>query len=429
MKFDFLIFSIFGRGHWMATELSRKGFKIGLVDLSKQMGPWFPEDYEGPFGFFRSERLSLSQIERLVEDELTNELETGFNVWPINGPIEILGSLSQFSLEKKKNYKHVQDYLFEFDSYTEEISEARKQNLLQLDFSQTWLAHLSHQLSSTMYLPNGVSINSGYPISLFSPFYIRHASRKGLENSLQWCIKNDVKVFKNADVLDFRKTSSLIDGVEIGGDKPGFYSAKFLTWMLSSEETQLLKPIVKTTLFPYGEVKSCWCWVRYRFRLVNFSMLEVLPNHFVLLDDVYLPWTHSSLLIFQKTLTQNEYDIWVRLPSRERFRKGYIEMMASEIGEKIKKRLPGCDPELIQMITEYKGGYESLGAPRFPVYLKKDLEHLRLPRLQNVYYDSPESWSQLSWEGQFLSQNVIVNDFLNQFEQKAQQQLKGESYL
>ena len=38
------VVSVFGRGHWLAVELKRKGLDVTLIDVSAAMGSWGPED-------------------------------------------------------------------------------------------------------------------------------------------------------------------------------------------------------------------------------------------------------------------------------------------------------------------------------------------------------------------------------------------------
>src|ERR1043166_3049127 len=72
------IISIFGRGHWLATELAKAQVPVLLVDISDKMGNWEPEDAEGPFGYFEIEK---SFRERLLADELSHQPASGLTLW------------------------------------------------------------------------------------------------------------------------------------------------------------------------------------------------------------------------------------------------------------------------------------------------------------------------------------------------------------
>ena len=114
------IVSIFGRGHWLATELARKGIPVSLIDVSDSMGNWPAEDWEGPFGFFKNEKLLASQLERLIEDQEVQENAQGFSIWLESGPLEMKGPLTQHRLGERwvllKHPAHVDDVIIDFAS-------------------------------------------------------------------------------------------------------------------------------------------------------------------------------------------------------------------------------------------------------------------------------------------------------------------------
>ena len=47
-KFDVLIFSLFGRNHWLASQLKSAGMKVALMDLTPLYQNGLAEDWEGP---------------------------------------------------------------------------------------------------------------------------------------------------------------------------------------------------------------------------------------------------------------------------------------------------------------------------------------------------------------------------------------------
>ena len=66
---DVVIASAYGRGHWLASHLSEQGWRVSLLDFTKALGPYTPEDYEGPFGLLETDLVSGSSdatIETLV---------------------------------------------------------------------------------------------------------------------------------------------------------------------------------------------------------------------------------------------------------------------------------------------------------------------------------------------------------------------------
>ena len=43
-----------------------------------------------------------------------------------------------------------------------------------------------------------------------------------------------------------------------------------------------------------------WYWTRYRMSFEKSEILECLPDHFVILEDIYLPWVHDNVIIVQE---------------------------------------------------------------------------------------------------------------------------------
>ena len=97
---DVIIVSIFGRGDWLASEMSRAGFQVQLVDVSPSMGRWAPEDWEGPFGFFHSADLNETQVAQLFEGESVVKIPSGFCLWTDEGPLNLLLHFFAFSNKK-----------------------------------------------------------------------------------------------------------------------------------------------------------------------------------------------------------------------------------------------------------------------------------------------------------------------------------------
>ena len=52
-----VLVSAFGRGHWLAANLVAEGIPVDLIDVTERMGVWPVEDTEGPFGFFKNEKV------------------------------------------------------------------------------------------------------------------------------------------------------------------------------------------------------------------------------------------------------------------------------------------------------------------------------------------------------------------------------------
>ena len=147
-----ILVSAFGRGHWLAAALAGEGIKTTLVDVTAKLGVWPSEDIEGPFGFFRNERISDSQVERLYAEDPFQEATNGFTLWLPEGPIEFKGPLTKFKIDNYEFAQPVKEILF--SSEQEKNAKLAYKNLPEYDFDRSWLLHFAHQWASTTYVPS-----------------------------------------------------------------------------------------------------------------------------------------------------------------------------------------------------------------------------------------------------------------------------------
>lgn len=412
MNSEVVIVSTSGRGNWLAVELARRGIRVALVDVSNQVGRRVPEDVEGPFGYFRSERLSSTQLERLVIDEISISAERGFTIFDKQGPIELKGALVRYAFEQRQMSELTERYLFEYDSFTEQMRNEVQEELYGKPFERTWPAHLAHQLASNVFLSNEQSLIYGKPLPLFAPFYIRQVTRAGNAKSLDWARKEGVQIFPDAKVVDMALVGHNVKGLEISSIKSGFLDGQIFVWALSSEETKRLHIKVYNCLFGTDHVVSQWSWLRYRFAFGRALTAEVLPVHMALIRDYFLPWTHENFCILQRTAKEGEFDVWIRFPTHERFVCSLLEKMAGRLTETLAEALPASAPRISDMPQEYHYSYEALGAPCHPVFSSSGLAKLRRARLGNVHFDGPECWERLGWESQMTHQSKILDNIL-----------------
>lgn len=407
---DVTLISIFGRGHWLASELAQLGLSVALVDLSPEMGRWTPEDWEGPFGFFRSDYLTSAQISRLEEDEDTQEVENGFIVWSEEGPLEMRGPMSSFLLSKYKIDEPLKKYVETYDSLTVQQRAQLKSELKARPFRTLWPLHLAHQLAANVYRANASGIDYGYPSSLFSPYFIRRASRKGFDESLQRCVSLGVEVFSKVKLVDFKTSGNWIEGVELTGQHSGMIGSHKWVWALSSQESVRIPEEGRDKLFPEGAIEASWCWIRFRISVESEPVAEVLPEKFVFINDLHLPWSHSNLAIVQRAGMGKHFDCWVRIPSQQRFQRPYCEKIYQELGGHLTHRLSGIALDIVEMPQDYVYNFQEMGPPRFPVYEPDELQRLVKTPLKNVIFDGPEYWTHLDWEGQFRHQVGIFKE-------------------
>ncbi|HWU43172.1 MAG TPA: hypothetical protein VN132_07035, partial [Bdellovibrio sp.] len=300
-----ILVSAFGRGHWLAAALAQEGIKTTLVDVSSKLGVWPTEDIEGPFGFFRNEKISDSQVDRLYSEDPFEEVPNGFSLWLPEGPVEFKGPLTKFKIDNLSLATPVRDLLH---AVNDKNARAVYRNLDELNFDQSWLLHFAHQWAATTYMPNALGATEGESLPLLSSFLVRQATRSGLERSLNWLRSKNVEVLQPQQIMDASfGAGKSVTGLEISGDKQGLFRLEQIVWMLTSEESYFLNERLGKYFFPEGALESEWCWVRYRLGLKQCFERDSLPLHTAVLDDIYSPWTHENLMVLQRTSLADQF--------------------------------------------------------------------------------------------------------------------------
>lgn len=382
---DMVIVSAFGRGHWMAWELADQGLRVQLVDVSESLGRWTPEDWEGPFGFSKKDHFSASQIARLQEEDDLDPVHDGWTFWVPDGPMDTHGPLASHFLNGPLKNDRITD-----------------------KFEESWPTLIRKSLSSNIYYNNWDALNSSALLDVVAPFYIHRVSRRGFQNSLEWCRKKGVEVFNSAHLVDVQVENSQVNGVEVQSHYKGVLRSPQFIWSLTSLETQKLRERISVELFPNGPLPSEWSWIRYRIGCDIGIYEKVIPLHSVLIDDLHVPWSHSNLIILQKTVKREHFDAWVRLPTHHRFQRAYLEDVGQELIEVIQRKFPGPAVQVLEMPQDYLYEYEELGPSLFPVFNRERWLQFTTRRLSNLAFDGPEQWQSLDWAGRYQHQSAIV---------------------
>lgn len=422
MNSQLVIVSAFGRSHWLAAELAHRGYEVSLVDVSASLGRWAPEDWEGPFGVFFSERLSLLQKERLVADEVISEQKEGLTFWLKECPMELMGPLARYQLDLQGVNPQVRNYLFDYDSSTEQERDVFKSQLLRGEFKDHWLAHFAHQWSANRLSDFNLGFLTENPLPVFSKMVLRQATRRGMEQSLAWCESKGVRVYRQATIEDLSIDKKKIEGVEIQSDRKGLLKGEEFVWSLSSEETTTFNERVCTKLFPKGGIKPEWSWVRYRAKFIHGEGHLSLPDHVVAIENLFLPWTHENLMVLRRTVLDDEIDIWLRIPNNQRTHHSYLKQMGQKILSLLRQRLRDSDVEISNYPQELSYSYAELGPRSFPIYGVKDLQSLQRREFHNLHYGGPESWDRLDAQGVFAYQESLLNDIENNYRPQNQHQ-------
>ncbi len=404
MTSDILIASVYGRGHWLAADLASKGFKVTLADITGVLGRWTPSDWEGPFGFFRTDKLESLQSSRLLEEAPSESVETGFSIWWDKGLLELKGPLYKYQYSQSGLSEQTEDYL----THKINVKEVNHQ-----EFYRNWLACLAHQVAANVFVPSAEAISYGKPLPVFEEYAVRQLTREGFERSLTWCKRLNVNVIRNAKIDDLYFDGKNFGGAEISCETPGLFRSQKMIWCLSSEESQRTPDSVHSRLFPRGFVSPVWTWMRYRVVLDSQYFNEILPTRFLLIDSIFLPWTHANSAFVQKTAKEGHYDIWLRLPSTQRFQGPYLKSMGDELVTLLEKKLPGVKASLQDMPQDYYYDYSELGASPHPVFDLAGLGRLKTANINNLFFDGPEYWQTLDVGGQLRYQQDIRNEIVS----------------
>jgi hypothetical protein len=151
-----------------------------------------------------------------------------------------------------------------------------------------------------------------------------------------------------------------------------------------------------------------------------------------MLRQVDAPWTHENLMVILATGSLDQYDVWVKAPTVQRFNKDYLVGLGDKIMQTIYYKMGEVGCRMLSYPQEYYYTYSQIGAPRFPVFE----EGVSIPAsespFKNVYGMSPEHWSAMHWQGQFQCTEKIYNkikvwwDIRLQVLQKKQRNSKGK---
>lgn len=422
---EVLLVSIFGRGNWLAAELASRGFKVCLVDMSAAMGRWAPEDWEGPFGLFKADWLTASQVSRLSEEDYLDEIPEGFTVWPKDGPIDMRGQMAQEWLERIPGYAEAKTFSQQQRTLPNHAREDAIDELMELGFKRNWLAQFANQFASTTFAQNALSLNFGEPLPLWSPFLIRRITRRGLQKSLSWCEDKGVEIVSSPNLVDVSLDGNRMIAIQVGGEQSRVYKAENFVWCLTSAESHFVSEKISALMFPDGALQPDWSWMRWRIGGNLGTYKDVIPSHFALIEDLGLPWTHSNLLVVQRCAGAETFDVWARLPSHHRFQRAYCEDFGLEIVKLIDRRIPEFKGQVQDQPQDYHYDAVQLGPSLFPVYDPSKRSDWRPEKIKNIHFDGPEWTTNLDWTGRFSRQNQILQALETWKKQKLEKLSKG----
>lgn len=421
-KYDVAVVGSFYNVGWVASELSRQGWNVLYIDLHSGLGRWPMEDIEGPFGFFASETMNPFFVEKLNNEEAMVSQDSGFTVCLGSGPLEFKSSFIQYQL---KELGVSAEFITRLESSTESFYSNSQSALgLDMQFKKSWLEFLSRSLSSHKDIAFGDAVDSKHPLPLMNPFFTRFLSRRSLERNHQWLQRQNIDAFEQTQILDFAFSSTKeISGFEAKGELNGITHFKTLVWGLSSEETYYYKPQLGKILYPKGVTEPVWTWARYSIEVDVDRETQQLPLHSVWIADLYGPWTHENLLIWQRTTVENRFDVWILIPNNQRFNKDYIQYYGEKITQTWEKRFEASTAKIQNYPQEYVYTYQDLGPSRWVRYPGKHHQQIESKDFGNVFFNNYEVWDQLNRETQFQSQRILIDKVTDKLKKETTKEL------
>ncbi len=398
------ILSSFGSGDWLALQLRERGFTVYFYDFSHLLGQWTPEDWEGPFGLLRDKSVNPSQVSHFFEGESVEESERGFCFWLPEGPLELKGPLYRYSKNSRLIHPDVEHYLRNAAHVSVEEKRHLQVEVDSLPYRSAWPVYFSHQFASNSYGENcdAITANNSH-VSLFSSFFYRSPSRRGLADAFQKLIDQGVHCFQNFTWKKLHVVRKKIEKIEIEvRQQAQLQECDQVISFLSMADWQFIDSEAKKEIFGDFEIVPAWYWSRFRFELSPEELLSELPVHCVSILDLELPWAYDNMAVLIKNYRQSEMDIWIRYPHRSRFDKMAIEAIEEKLKIFLQNKFPDSEIKKLQFPQEYKYDFSQLGPVRFPVYFLKDIKPFPKPQIRNFHFAGVESRSRLDilsiWE-------------------------------
>lgn len=151
--------------------------------------------------------------------------------------------------------------------------------------------------------------------------------------------------------------------------------------------------------------------------------VQQLPLHSVWIEDLYGPWTHENLLIWQRTTYENRFDVWILIPNNQRFNKDYIKYYGEKITQKWETRFTTSQAKIQNYPQEYMYTYQDLGPSRWVRYPSKHQRTGESKEFVNTFFNNYEVWDQLNRETQFQSQKNMINKVVEKLKKETTKEL------
>ncbi len=319
-EFDKLILSVGGRGHWLAAQWAHKGYKVGLIDFSHKIQHLNATDQIGPFPYLERDDLP----ENFWDFWVLNGQRKRQNSFSLSSKEGVFESHSEWSINIAENWKN-----HEFkDIPIVPNSDQHYQKWLKRNFKSL--------LSSRFYSNHLVDDSCGFeeeysPVSVFFP----HS--RAATNRMEWCRDMGVDVYAEGNWgLNVENEKFVIEDTE----KLMSLSGTDWIWTLNpSESRSWVKGVdVHFKGLPIEEPQMRW--VRFLYRVEEFSQKTHWPTCHVRTESINLPWWKDHSFFVQYDPEASAVQVWTRWPYWNKMTQEDWKKEGEAFWELIAKRYP-----------------------------------------------------------------------------------------
>lgn len=402
------VVSLYGRGHYIASLLSQKGYSVNLFNFQDLQASHDLniESLMGPFDFFEDTTDTLQEafLNSFIRFQKTS---SGFTLWPPSGPIDFQSFIKHYALDNYGLSAENIEYLSNVNLLSSNEKNHLRKNLNRMSHSENWLSKLAHQLPSSTFQLQAYNLEkvTTKVLPFFNKKKIAQSAHNTLQNSLDWCKANKVNVINIDDSLSFVQKKNSIQNISYTNtetkQKESIPAAQ-LVWTLDSQETKNFCP--KAFPLLYKKVLTpLWQWKKITIHLDEKYIPNFSNQSFLIINNKKLSFSGDNLGIVKKTALSNCWNLWLCLPQ-------------SQISEKIiKNAIPYFFKERIPQLKIKKIDIPKHSpSPLFPVFETCNNTHKKT--ISNFHFCNFEVCSNLDWPSFLNFQKNISNVIQKQLE-------------
>ena len=281
--------SAFGRGETLALALHENGFQVRVFDFTAA----FPQEYQrgsGPFPI-------LDKAFAPVQREFLNEIELqpqGLTFWLKDGPMELTGPFAPVHIH---SHPEIQVW---------------KTEATGGDFSRQWLVKFLEQWAAPFFSESwSVFYDSSFPAE--QPLGTVPADRQASIFSFERLRVKGIDVVPCTFVRDLQVQSGRITEVEFEAGSAMAVQAPQWIWCLSTHETSTFGESAAVKLFGKNISSPDWAWVSFKGTMHKGPWTAGLPQSFIVIGDVYLPWCYGNMAVIQRS-DDLRFRCWLKVP-------------------------------------------------------------------------------------------------------------------